>query len=192
MHFFKVVPLLLVTSVMASPAPAPIPAPTPAPELQKRDCAQDNCMRAMKNRLLTAVPFCSTYTTEAAATIPTWATAQCQSNPTRVSSACNCLQTDTLKKVYGPVDGTNYTIFNQAVNIRSRPDISWDDQFNECFNFCHSYGSMCQTFSFVQMDGFNGGPGGLYLCYIYTTGFQPAFIASATNWTGNVVYQRGG
>jgi hypothetical protein len=68
--------------------------PTPAPSLQtleKRDCAADNCLRAFRNRVVTAVPFCETYTTATSATIPTWASA-CSANPTRVSSACGCLE----------------------------------------------------------------------------------------------------
>ncbi|KAF2248282.1 hypothetical protein BU26DRAFT_330719 [Trematosphaeria pertusa] len=90
MHLFAVSFFsFLISSALATPAP------TPAPELslalEKRDCAADNCLRAMRNRISTAVPFCSTYTTDAAVTIPTWATAQCASNPTRVTSACGCL-----------------------------------------------------------------------------------------------------
>lgn len=32
------------------------------------------------------------------------------------------LQTAPLTKIYGPTDGTDYTIFSQAPNIRSRPE----------------------------------------------------------------------
>lgn len=70
------------------------PMPTPAPDLQslqKRTCAADNCLRAFRNKVVTAVPFCESYTTTSAAPIPTWASA-CSANPTRVSSACSCLE----------------------------------------------------------------------------------------------------
>lgn len=86
---FFTLTLLVVT---LKPALA-IPQPTPAPELvtlDKRACSADNCLRAVRNNVKSAIPFCSTYTTDATATIPTWA-ANCQNNPTRVTSACNCL-----------------------------------------------------------------------------------------------------
>jgi hypothetical protein len=131
------------------------PMPTPAPELQvleKRACAADNCLRGFRNRIVTAVPFCETYTATLTATIPTWAAAACATNPTRVSSACSCLQvcfssclvmqtsdmtqTSTLTQVYGPTDNTNYTIFSQAENIRSDPGPAPDEYFNNCYNMC--------------------------------------------------------
>lgn len=87
--------ILLVASALAltlQPALS-MPEPTAAPALHgldKRACSADNCLRAVRRNVQSAIPFCSTYTTEATATIPTWA-ANCQNNPTRVSSACGCL-----------------------------------------------------------------------------------------------------
>lgn len=69
------------------------PQPTPAPELvtlDKRACSADNCLRAVRGNVKSAIPFRSTYTANATAMIPTRA-ANCQNNPTRVTSACNCL-----------------------------------------------------------------------------------------------------
>jgi hypothetical protein len=82
-----------------------MPEPTPAPELvslDKRDCSADNCLRAVRRNALSAIPFCSTYTTEVTATIPTWA-ANCANNPTRVTSACNCLAVRTANSKVLPV-----------------------------------------------------------------------------------------
>ncbi|KAF1933679.1 uncharacterized protein M421DRAFT_88837 [Didymella exigua CBS 183.55] len=145
-----------------------MPQPTAAPELvtlNKRACSADNCLRAVRNNVNSAIPFCSTYTTAATATIPTWA-ANCQDNPTRVTSACNCLATAPLTKVYGPTDGTNYTIFSQAQNIRSRPE-TWEESLTQCIGMCQASGSNCQTFSLAVMPrDFNGEPGGLTLCYL--------------------------
>ncbi|KAH8727167.1 hypothetical protein GQ44DRAFT_704621 [Phaeosphaeriaceae sp. PMI808] len=143
------------------------PMQTAAPELpglEKRACAADNCLRALQRNILTAAPFCETYTQTTAAPIPTWA-ANCQQNPTRVSSACGCLATGTLTKVYGPVDNTNYTIWEQATNIRSLPGVDSTEIFNYCRDSCISFGVRCQTFSVAQMPANLGGPGGLYLCY---------------------------
>ncbi|KAF2026796.1 hypothetical protein EK21DRAFT_92045 [Setomelanomma holmii] len=162
---FFLAPLVCLSSL---PLILASPAPTPAPELrslEKRACAADNCLRAFRNRIVTAVPFCESYTTTSAAPIPTWASG-CSANPTRVSSACACLQTAALTKVYGPVDNTNYTIFEQSVNIRSDPGPAPDEYFNDCYNMCTDYGARCQTFSFAQMPNGFGEPGGLYLCYM--------------------------
>lgn len=95
--------MLAVGSVLALTCQSTLamPEPTPAPELSrldKRDCSADNCLRAVRRNVLTAIPFCSTYTTEATATIPTWA-ANCQNNPTRVTSACKCLAVRTPSDV---------------------------------------------------------------------------------------------
>ncbi|KAH7402950.1 hypothetical protein BKA66DRAFT_564833 [Pyrenochaeta sp. MPI-SDFR-AT-0127] len=114
-----------------------MPQPTPAPELitlEKRACSADNCLRALRNRIVTAIPFCSTYTTDAAATVPTWA-ANCADNPTRVTSACACLATAPLTQVYGPTDNTNYTIWEQALNIRSRPE-TFEESLTQCLGMC--------------------------------------------------------
>ncbi|KAF2181373.1 hypothetical protein K469DRAFT_752864 [Zopfia rhizophila CBS 207.26] len=76
----------LICSILSLITASPAPLPTPAPELyplEKRACSEDNCLRAMIRRIETAAPFCATYTTDVAATIPTWATAQCASNPSR-------------------------------------------------------------------------------------------------------------
>ena len=161
--------LVFAITVAANPAPAAGPIATPAPDLvhlDKRACAADNCLRALRNSISTAEPFCRTYTTETAATIPTWATGPCATNPTRVTSACGCLATGTLTQVYGPTDNTNYTIFEQAVNINSRPSDTWENYFQQCFDMCVGYGAMCQTFSYAQMGEDDGTPGGLYLCYM--------------------------
>lgn len=45
------------------------------------------------------------------------------------------LQTAPLTKVYGPTDGTNYTIFSQASNIRSRPE-TWEESLDQCMGMC--------------------------------------------------------
>lgn len=82
-----------VHQIMAMPQPTPAPKPV---TLSKRACSADNCLRAVRNNVKSAIPFCSTYTTDATATIPTWA-ANCQENPTRITSACNCL---AVGKIY--------------------------------------------------------------------------------------------
>jgi hypothetical protein len=46
-------------------------------------------------------------------------------------------QTGELTKVYGPVDNTNYTIFNQATYIRSDPGQYPDEFFYNCYNQCN-------------------------------------------------------
>lgn len=91
-------------------------------------CNEDNCLRALRNRAPTASPYCSTYTTTSNTAVPTWASSQCASNPTRVSSACSCLNTPTptptpgaLRKVYGPKNDTKYTVYGEHINIRSDP-----------------------------------------------------------------------
>ncbi|KAJ8110557.1 hypothetical protein OPT61_g6635 [Boeremia exigua] len=148
--------LLVAASVLAltlQPALG-MPEPTAAPELHsldKRACSSDNCLRAVRRNVISAIPFCATYTTEPTATIPTWA-ANCQENPTRV---------------YGPTDNTNYTIWEQAENIRSRPE-EWEESLTQCMGLCDSYGSYCQSFSLVKMAGSQGPGSGLSLCYFPT------------------------
>ena len=39
---------------------------------------------------------------------------------------CVIVQTAPLELVYGPTDNTNYTIWSQAENIRSRPE-EWEE-----------------------------------------------------------------
>ncbi|KAF2740075.1 hypothetical protein EJ04DRAFT_508083 [Polyplosphaeria fusca] len=193
MLFHALLATFAISFAFASPQPTATPAPAPDAlyHLEKRACNADNCLRALQNRASSAIPFCSTYTTSATATIPTWATSQCANNPTRVTSACNCLATEPLKKVYGPTDNTNYTVYSQAHNINSRPAASWQEYFDQCYQMCVWYGSECQTFSYAEMSGPNGTPGsGNYLCYIYETPFQPELVANAPGWRRNVVYTR--
>ncbi|KAH6622201.1 hypothetical protein C7974DRAFT_473554 [Boeremia exigua] len=192
MGFFQ---RILVTAGVLSLALHPalaMPEPTPAPELhtlEKRACSADNCLRAVRRNVLSAIPFCSTYTTEATATIPTWA-ANCQDNPTRVSSACSCLATAPLVQVYGPTDDTRYTIWEQADNIRSRPE-TWEEALEQCSAICLGSGSTCQSFSLTMMPGYLEAPGaGLALCYFYMTLFQPDKVTVALNHTRNVVFER--
>ncbi|OSS43672.1 hypothetical protein B5807_11552 [Epicoccum nigrum] len=189
---------LLTLSLILSPASASTtPSQTPAPELAKRACAADNCLRALRRNAPSAIPFCASYTTAPAtattatptATIPAWA-ANCQDNPTRVSSACGCLATAPLTLVYGPTDNTNYTIWSQAENIRSRPE-TWEESLTQCMGLCYGSGASCQAFSLAIMPGYQGAAGtGLTLCYFYSTLFQVDKVQVATNWTRNVVYER--
>ena len=89
-NFLAAVSLLIFS---LSPVLA-MPQPTPAPELisleVRATCDADNCLRAARGNLKSAIPFCSIYTSQPTATIQAWA-ANCQNNPTRVTSACNCL-----------------------------------------------------------------------------------------------------
>ncbi|KAH9877737.1 hypothetical protein J1614_002954 [Plenodomus biglobosus] len=186
--------LSILTTLLSLPLQHALatPSPTPAPEittLNKRDCSADNCLRAIRRNVLSAIPFCSTYTSTATATIPTWA-ANCNNNPTRVTSACNCLATAPFTQVYGPSDNTNYTIWEQADNIRSRPE-TWDESLERCREMCEGSGSRCQSFSLAVMPrDASGEPGGSTLCYFYSTLFQSDKVQIAPNWTRNVVFER--
>jgi hypothetical protein len=97
--------LLTLTLSLLIPSASATPSQTPAPELVKRACAADNCLRALRRNAPSAIPFCASYTTApattatATATIPAWA-ANCQDNPTRVSSACGCLAVCTHSLSY--------------------------------------------------------------------------------------------
>ncbi|KAJ4984017.1 hypothetical protein SVAN01_10511 [Stagonosporopsis vannaccii] len=176
---------LTVQPVLATPEPTPFPS---LPNLQKRDCAADNCLRAVRRNVLSAIPFCSSYTTDATATIPTWA-ANCQNNPTRVTSACNCLATAPLQLMYGPTDNEKYQIWEQAENIRSRPE-TWEESLTQCTGLCYGSGSSCQSFSLVLRDGSQGPGTGLTTCYFYSTLFQPDKVEAQADWRRNVVYER--
>lgn len=44
-------------------------------------------------------------------------------------------QTAPLTQVYGPTDNTNYTIWEQAENIRSRPE-TWEESLEQCMGMC--------------------------------------------------------
>ena len=64
-------------------------------QLGRRDCSHDNCLRALIRSSADASSFCATYTDvtlEATATLPAYAT-QCSNEPSRLSSACSCLNT---------------------------------------------------------------------------------------------------
>jgi hypothetical protein len=47
-----------------------------------------------------------------------------------------CGQTAPLSLVYGPTDNTNYTIWTQAENIRSRPE-EWEESLTQCMGLCY-------------------------------------------------------
>jgi hypothetical protein len=46
------------------------------------------------------------------------------------------VQTAPLTLVYGPTDNTNYTIWSQAENIRSRPE-TWEESLTQCMGLCY-------------------------------------------------------
>jgi hypothetical protein len=88
LNLFLAIPLLFTPLILANPMQ------TPAPELQsleKRACNADNCLRAFQRSVLSAVPYCETRTAAPTPTIPAWAE-NCQGNPSRVASACGCLE----------------------------------------------------------------------------------------------------
>ena len=92
-------------------------------------------------------------------------------------------QTAPLTLVYGPTDNTNYTIWSQAENIRSRPE-EWEESLGQCMGLCQGKcrllfsshtdgfffwigsGASCQSFSLAVMPGYNGAGTGLTLCYL--------------------------
>ena len=49
---------------------------------------------------------------------------------------CVIVQTAPLELVYGPTDNTNYTIWSQAENIRSRPE-EWEESLTQCMGLCY-------------------------------------------------------
>jgi hypothetical protein len=122
-------------------------------------CAVDNCYQAISHRWTSTVSpasaFCATYTATPTATIAAAVTSQCANNPSRVSSACSCLATDynapkPFHQVYGPVDGTSYTYYDDAANIRSddHPSLTYDQALANCRLLC--YGD-CNLYSFEDV-----------------------------------------
>jgi hypothetical protein len=60
------------------------------------------------------------------------------------------MQTGTLTKVYGPVNDTKYTIFEQAVNIRSDPGVAPDEYFDSCFRMCTGTLRSCDAYCILE------------------------------------------
>jgi hypothetical protein len=122
-------------------------------------CARDNCYQAISHRWTSSVSpasaFCATYTATPTATIAAAVTSQCVNNPSRVSSACSCLATDyyaakSFHQVYGPVDGTSYTYYDDAMNIRSDdyPSLTYDQALANCRLLCTGD---CNLYSFEDV-----------------------------------------
>lgn len=101
-------------------------------------------------------------------------------------------QTAPLQLVYGPTDNEKYQIWEQAENIRSRPE-TWEESLTQCMGLCTGErppaslfalfratpsprsvaltrvagsGSSCQSFSLVLRDGSQGPGTGLTTCYL--------------------------
>jgi hypothetical protein len=82
------------TSLNAAPTTPGAALPTPIPASPLMDCQPDNCLRHFI-RHPDVSGFCATYTTElntATTGLPDLVS-QCQSDPTRISSACSCVAT---------------------------------------------------------------------------------------------------
>lgn len=88
-------------------------------QLGRRDCSHDNCLRALLGQSADASAFCATYTTAvqtATTALPTYAT-QCSNLPSRVSSACSCLNTaapTTTTTTSATPTGTTCTVTTYA------------------------------------------------------------------------------
>lgn len=164
------------------------------PRATATTCSADNCYRALSNKYTaTAASFSSTYTAQPTATIPAAFTSGCASNPSRVSSACTCLATEygaprPFRRIYGPTDGTSYTVYDWSINIRSDELIagSYDEYRDRCRKICDYNGNACQTFSFAIA---RSGPQTFYLCYAYRAEYL--FDASKLSSVGDYgKYQR--
>ena len=84
-------------------------------------CTQDNCYRALSNKLPTASFFCSTYTkttNTATTSLPTYATA-CSDVPSKISSACSCLLTTSTTSKTSTTLSTSKTSTTSTTNKTS-------------------------------------------------------------------------
>lgn len=89
--------------------------------LTAAQCNSDNCLRALRGHTSSAIPFCATYTLTTSAPIATWVASPCQTNPSRVSSACNCAVTAPPTPVVATTDNVKYSPPWEAYNVRSDP-----------------------------------------------------------------------
>lgn len=82
---------------------------------------------------------------------------------------------------------TTYTIYDEALNIRSDDAASgtYSQYLQNCHDMCNYYGNGCQTYSFYQ-----GGEGGIYLCYIYAGTFDASKVMEQEGTIKDVVYER--
>ena len=82
---------------------------------------------------------------------------------------------------------TTYTIYEEALNIRSDPGSSgtYDQYLQNCHDLCNYNGNGCQTYSLEQL-----GDGGNYLCYIYAGTYDPSKVMEQDGTIKDVVYER--
>ena len=97
MHLLTVTYVSIYFSILmhgVHSAAAPQPTSSPSALLARAQCAEDNCLRALRNHITSASSFCNTYATAvqtATDGFPTFVPTTC--GPTRVSSACSCAVT---------------------------------------------------------------------------------------------------
>ncbi|KAG9233305.1 hypothetical protein BJ875DRAFT_442395 [Amylocarpus encephaloides] len=137
-------------------------ASTWGPEPTPLDCQEDNCLRAFIGHPSNVSPFCATFMTSFSAATTGFPDSieNCEANPSRISSACSCVNTALISSpTPSPTPGSNSTTTTLSTTISnsttspppaSTPFTPLDCQPDNCLRHFERFpeiSSFCQTYT---------------------------------------------